>query len=116
MDVIETELQQRPVCKNAQSGNLIRPVVEISWIKQSPAMSIFSPCIKATLGFELLETSHVSPLSAACFNPSFAFWGYLADVIPAEYFSGARILGIVDDRGWLTQNFSQLLAVRVSPV
>jgi len=82
---------------------------------EGQAMSIFSPVLKAIWGLSISNLSLITFIRSLLQSLSSPFWGYLADRYSRRkvLFWGTGFWGIWTVLVGLTQNFSQLLWVRV---
>ena len=82
---------------------------------EGQAMSIFSPVLRQLWGLSFKNLSWITFIRSLLQSMSSPFWGYLADRYSRKkvLFWGTGFWGIWTIIVGLTQNFSQLLAVRV---
>ncbi len=82
---------------------------------EAQAMSIFSPVLRQLWGLSIMNLSLITFVRSLLQSLSSPFWGYLADKYKRKkvIFWGTGIWGIWTIMVGLTQNFGQLLAVRV---
>ena len=82
---------------------------------EAQAMSIFSPVLRQLWGLSIMNLSLITFLRSLLQSLSSPFWGYLADKYNRKnvIFWGTGIWGVWTIMVGLTQNFSQLLVVRV---
>ncbi|NLB72202.1 MAG: MFS transporter, partial [Chloroflexi bacterium] len=83
---------------------------------ENQAMSIFSPVLRQLWGLSFSTISLITFIRSLLQALSSPFWGYLADKYSRKkvLFWGTGFWGIWTIAVGLTQNFSQLLVVRVS--
>jgi len=82
---------------------------------EAQAMSIFSPVLRQLWGLSIMNLSWITFVRSLLQSLSSPFWGYLADKYNRKkvLFWGTGIWGVWTIMVGLTQNFGQLLAVRV---
>ena len=82
---------------------------------EAQAMSIFSPVLRQLWGLSITNLSWITFVRSLLQSLSSPFWGYLADKYNRKkvLFWGTGIWGVWTMMVGLTQNFGQLLAVRV---
>jgi MFS family permease len=82
---------------------------------EAQAMSIFSPVLRQIWGLSIMNLSWITFVRSLLQSLSSPFWGYLADKYNRKkvLFWGTGIWGTWTIMVGLTQNFGQLLAVRV---
>jgi MFS family permease len=116
MDVIETEVAPTPVVKRAKWKTLF--ALSLGYFVdqgEAQAMSIFSPVLRQLWGLSFRNLSWITFIRSLLQSLSSPFWGYLADRHSRKtvLFWGTGFWGLWTIAVGLTQNFSQLLAVRV---
>lgn len=116
MDVIEAEIVVTPVVKRAKWKTLL--ALSLGYFVdqgEGQAMSIFSPVLRQLWGLNFRNLSWITFIRSLLQSLSSPFWGYLADRYSRKkvLFWGTGFWGLWTIAVGLTQNFSQLLAVRV---
>lgn len=82
---------------------------------EAQAMSIFSPVLRQLWGLSIMNLALITFVRSLLQFLSLPFWGFLADKYNRKkvLFWGTEIWGVWTIMVGLTQNFGQLLAVRV---
>ncbi len=116
MDVIEAEIDVTPVVKRAKWKTLL--ALSLGYFVdqgEGQAMSIFSPVLRQIWGLSFKNLSWITFVRSLLQSLSSPFWGYLSDRHSRKQvlFWGTGFWGLWTILVGLTQNFSQLLAVRV---